>query len=1595
MRMSRLLLLLIVLSFSLPSAIAQANPQKLARQAVVSVLGASGAAPITNGGFNPNYFRVTLASVSGQVPHSVLPASPLSASVLYRPGVEYADSAVVGVSGQEFTQAIRLRTLKAPSNPYDIQWNLKTTQPVAKDDVLLASFYLRRIAPINAPGYTTFVFEKASADWNKSANRVVTEEQGVWQRFYVAFQADADYAAGQAQINFQLGFAPQTIEIGGLTVTNWLKTVALTNLPDTFTYVGRSPEAGWRTAAAERIDRYRKADWSIVVQDESGRPAIGARVQARMKRHSFAFGSAVDATRLLDGSADGLTYRAKVRELFNQVVMENDLKWGPWEQNRTRAINGVNWLRNNGIEVRGHNLIWPSWRNSPADLEKLATVDALRARVNAHFNDEAKAMSGKLVDWDVINEPFDNHDIIDILGTSEMAAWFRLARQNDAQARLFLNDYNIIETPGQSTPHQLAFFDFVQMLLDQGAPLEGLGLQSHFSSYLTPPEELVAKLDRLAQYGLDIKATEFDINLKDPEVQADYLRDFMTVMFSHPSVTGVIMWGFWEGQHWLPDAALYRRDWSLKPNGVMWTNLVFKEWWTVAEGTTDQEGRLSVRGFKGAYDLTVIQPDRTNTFSAELATNQILSLVVPDGRELLKNGDFAKGLSDWTTEQFAPAQARFTVANDFNGSPASKTEVLAVSAVGWHAQVYQEKLLLTAGQYYLLSFWAKADRSTPMTVTLMRSYGDYANVGYVGNVNLDGTWRQFHAYFKPTTTDANLRICFNGFCQQAVTVWLADVSLALPEALMITTVALADGRVGEAYDQTLNADGGVGDLTWTLVSGNRPDGLTLRSTGVLAGVPTVPGTNTFRIQAKDVAGNIVTREFAVVIAPGVTVTPEISWPNPADITYGTALGDAQLNAAATDGGTNVPGSFAYTPIRGTVLDAGQGRTLSVTFSPANTGHYAPTNGSAMINVLKAPLTVVADSTQRLAGQANPVFTGVVTGVVNGDPVTVDYTCEATSASSLGSYEILPRLNDPNSRLGNYNATVTKGTLVVNAAPLVITTGSLPAASMGIDYHYQVQAAGGVGPYTWALVSGQPSPGLTFDAGGGLAGNPTSGGTNQFTVQVKDSLNATAIAVLTIEVVIPEGRELLKNGDFAKGLNDWITQQVAPAQARFTVANEFNGSPASKTEVLATSSVGWHAQVYQENLSLTAGQYYLLSYWAKANRTTPMTVTLMRSYGDYATVGYYATVNLDGTWRQFHAYFKPTVTDTDLRICFNGFCSQLVTVWLADVSLALPKALWITTDHLADGRVGEEYNQTLNADGGVGNRTWTLISGSRPEGLTLRSTGVLTGVPAVVGTNSFRIQAKDVAGTMATRDFTVVIAPAAITTPEISWASPADIVYGAALGDAQLNAVASAGGTNVLGSFAYTPIRGMVLDAGQGQTLSVTFTPSNAELFTPAEGRAAINVLKAPLIVVADSAQRVAGQANPVFTGTLSGVVNGDSISAAFISVADEASGAGDYEIIPVLQDPDSRLANYEVTLVKGMLTVYPLVPPSLEISVTDGTATLTIAASTGLQVQIQTADDLSAEWTTRETLTMAAATERWSDRQPTLSSARFYRLQVK
>ncbi len=386
-------------------------------------------------------------------------------------------------------------------------------------------------------------------------------------------------------------------------------------------YPGRSPDAPWRKAALQRIEGLRKANLVVRVTGADGKPVPGARINVAMTKHAFGFGTAINHWKLFDEKdpSGRDKYRAAIRKHFNKAVIENGHKWNHWgwenAESRKLTLAAVKWLREAGIEVRGHCIIWPSWRHMPKRVKGMAgDKAALRAEIGKRIADVVTANKGTLTEWDVVNEANTNHDLMDLLGREVMIEWFQLARKADPSVQLFLNDYSILD--GRHVP---GCERWIRMLLDGGAPIGGIGIQGHLRAASVAPEEMLKVLDRMAKFSLPLEITELDAFTADQQLQADYLRDVLTVMFSHPAVEGVIMWGFWDGAHWKRNALLYDRDWTLKPAGAQWDRLIFKTWWTKAGGACDAKGEYTLRGFLGEYKVTVSSAGKSATVKTALA----------------------------------------------------------------------------------------------------------------------------------------------------------------------------------------------------------------------------------------------------------------------------------------------------------------------------------------------------------------------------------------------------------------------------------------------------------------------------------------------------------------------------------------------------------------------------------------------------------------------------------------------------------------------------------------------------------------------------------------------------------------------------------------------------------------------------------------------------------------------------------------------------------------------------------------------------------------------------------------------------------------
>ena len=349
-----------------------------------------------------------------------------------------------------------------------------------------------------------------------------------------------------------------------------------------------------------RIEKLRKGD--LEVRFPGGESPAG-EVRYELIRHHFPFGTTVNARLLLDDpvkNQNARRYQETLRLRFNCAVAENAHKWYAMEQEQGKprddeALKVWQRCRELGLEMRGHCVYWGIERYV---MPWLKTLDrpALEAAMKSRAGRVLTLFKDRISEWDLNNEMLHGDYYAKVLGLKNGAVYFKWCKEAAPGVIFYVNDYNVLQ--GGSVDRYVAH---IRELIEAGAQVGGIGDQAHFSGRVPPSAQVWSILDKLGQFKLPVKITEFDIKTKDEQRQAEDTRRFYKLCFAHPAVAGILMWGFWEGAHWIPEAALWRKDWSLKPNGEAYLKLM-EEWRTKGEAATEQ-GALKFRGFHGTYRL--------------------------------------------------------------------------------------------------------------------------------------------------------------------------------------------------------------------------------------------------------------------------------------------------------------------------------------------------------------------------------------------------------------------------------------------------------------------------------------------------------------------------------------------------------------------------------------------------------------------------------------------------------------------------------------------------------------------------------------------------------------------------------------------------------------------------------------------------------------------------------------------------------------------------------------------------------------------------------------------------------------------------------
>ena len=280
---------------------------------------------------------------------------------------------------------------------------------------------------------------------------------------------------------------------------------------------------------------------------------------------------------------------------FNMMVAENEMKMDALQPAKGQfsygsADNLVSFAQRNNMAIRGHCLVWhqqqPSWLSSDGKKndQNWTRQQALDIMKN-HITNVMRHFKGKVTEWDVVNECLDDDQSIirtnpecytlrqtvwqRAIGDDYIDSAFVYAHRADPEAILYLNDYDVEH---QGKAKAVAFYNLAKRLRDSDIPLDGVGLQCHFSVGEVDSVKLDATIKRFGQDGMKCIITELDMGVpntssKNLEEQARLYRVITDIVLHNDNCPGMVIWGIKDNDSWrsASNPLLYNSGMQPKP----------------------------------------------------------------------------------------------------------------------------------------------------------------------------------------------------------------------------------------------------------------------------------------------------------------------------------------------------------------------------------------------------------------------------------------------------------------------------------------------------------------------------------------------------------------------------------------------------------------------------------------------------------------------------------------------------------------------------------------------------------------------------------------------------------------------------------------------------------------------------------------------------------------------------------------------------------------------------------------------------------------------------------------------------------------------
>ena len=391
---------------------------------------------------------------------------------------------------------------------------------------------------------------------------------------------------------------------------------------------------------------HRKAAQKICFTDKNGVKLSNTSVNVKLVNHKFLFGNgafdSLPATSEVDMGKIDFYHGDKMPEKrFFEERVEKWLDvfnygtipfyWGGFEPKEGEPLTNsrmraAKMLQENGVKVKGHPLCWHT-----ACVDWLMEYDnktILQKQLDRIYRD-VTAFRGVVDMWDVINEVvimpvYDRYDnaitrICKDLGRVRLVKEvFDAAKAANPDAVLLINDFNLSES----------YRILIDGCLNAGVPISAIGIQTHQHQGYMGREKLEDILERFSAFGLPMHFTENTlvsgdimpahiVDLNDYQVdewpstpegeerQKKEWAEMYRILFEHPLVEAVTGWDFADGAWLGAPSGLIRKDNTTKPAYHELKRLIHEEWHTEGELHTDENGMISLEGFKGEYKIEV------------------------------------------------------------------------------------------------------------------------------------------------------------------------------------------------------------------------------------------------------------------------------------------------------------------------------------------------------------------------------------------------------------------------------------------------------------------------------------------------------------------------------------------------------------------------------------------------------------------------------------------------------------------------------------------------------------------------------------------------------------------------------------------------------------------------------------------------------------------------------------------------------------------------------------------------------------------------------------------------------------------------------